>query len=103
MVDDATPMAMSPNFPSFVALDRFGIEPRGALLGGRGFRWIPRAELAAVRSLIARGELVAMVAPQLDRWGNGEADVGNALEALERGIDLAEASGRGLLMLCIPA
>ena len=110
LVDDDVPLAISPSFAAFVALDRFAAEPAGiTLLDGHAYRWVPADELAVLASALAqlvaggRDRVVAQVAPYLDHWGNGDHDVRIALDALDRGIASAQASGRGLLLACFPA
>jgi len=112
LVDDDVPLAISPSFAAFVALDRFAAQPAGiTLLDDHAYRWVPPDELAVIASALAqlvagtggRDRVVAQVAPYLDRWGNGDQDVRIALDALDRGIASAQASGRGLLLACFPA
>lgn len=99
-LDQGTPLAMSPNFPAFVALDRFSAGRR--LLGGHAYRWVPFDELVALHELVEEldGTWQAAAA-MLDRIGNGERDTRAGRDALAAGIELATSLERGLLLLCI--
>lgn len=100
MLDDDTPLAMSPNFPVFVAIDRFATGRK--LLAGHAYRWIPVEELATFHSLVETLELPA-VASALDRGGNGDEDARKGIEALASGITRAATAKLGLLLVCVPA
>lgn len=102
-VDETTPLVLSPNFPAFVALDRF-TRPGGALLDRHARRWVAPTELAQLEAWIAQlraggAAALADAAEQLDRGGNGADDAAAGLAALERGVAAARAAGRGLLLL----
>lgn len=96
-----TPMSMSPNFPAFVALDRFAAGRR--LLGGHAYRWVPSDELVAFHQLVEElGAGWEPAAVMLDRGGNGDEDLRAGLAALAAGIALAATRECGLLLVCIP-
>jgi hypothetical protein len=102
-IDPQTSVVLSPNFPAFVALDRF-TTPVGALLAGHAVRWLAAAELeglaATVAGLRAGGAVaLAAAAHQLDRGDNGPTDAAAGLDAIERGLGAARAAGRGLLLV----
>jgi hypothetical protein len=97
---DPSALAMSPNFPVFVAIDRFAADRK--LLGGHAYRWIPAGELAAFHSFAEKLDARA-AADELDRWGNGGEDVATGLAALGAGIELAALGELGLLLVCFPA
>lgn len=101
------PLAGSPNFPVFVALDRFTTPP-GQLLGGHAVRWLPPSELDELQAFLARlaaddRASLEHAASQLNRWGNGADDVEGGLAALAAGLGAARRTGRGLLLCCLPA
>lgn len=100
LLDDDSALAMSPNFPVFVAIDRFAA--KNQLLGGHAYRWIPAGELAAFHTLVEKLELPA-VASALDRGGNGDQDASAGIEALAAGIERAASAELGLLLVCFPA
>jgi hypothetical protein len=100
LVDDPSQLAMSPNFPVFVAIDRFATNRD--LLGGHAFRWIPADELATFHSFVEHLDARAAAA-HIDRWGNGARDVATGVDTLVTGIDRAANAALGLLLVCVPA
>ena len=96
---------MSPNYPAFVTLDRFGCGR--ALLGGHAFRHIAHAELAAWRpkweSIRDASGFVDRVVPHLDRGGDARTDVTGAITAIDLALDDAEARGMDLVLACVIA
>ena len=105
LITTDTPLAISPNFPAFVALDRFCAQPNGLrLLDNGAHRWLPPDELDALGHTLDRlgeagqAEAVAMV----ERGGNGAQDIAAGLEALQHGLADARTTGRGLLLVCTP-
>ena len=100
LIADQTCFAMSPNFPVFVAIDRFAANRK--LLGGHAYRWIPAGELATFHSYVEALDARA-AADEIDRWGNGTDDVATGLAALGTGIEQAARGELGLLLVCFPA
>jgi len=103
LVTPDTPMSMCPNFPAFVALDRFACDH--VILGGKAHRWIPAAEVGRFRSRLdaamASGRVDQAIA-MVDRGGNAAGDIQAGLTALRAGAGEASRNGLGLLLACLP-
>ncbi|MEM9074754.1 MAG: hypothetical protein AAGE52_40030 [Myxococcota bacterium] len=101
---------MSPNYPSIVALDRAFALPRGvSLLDGRALRVLSLEEVAAVHkqlghALADEGEegVVEVLAPHLDRYGNGPDDARAMWRVLWAGLLEARAEETSLLLAGCP-
>jgi len=107
LVDDATPVALTPSYPAFVALDRF-TSPAGDIMGRHAVRWVAPDDLAGLEGCVARlraggPAALAGAVEQLDRGGNGARDVEAGLRALERGVAAARKAGWGLLLVGVRA
>ena len=108
LVDASTPTVLSPNFPAFVALDRF-TTPTGALLERHACRaFANELELDALEAVVARlrtggSAAIAGASEQLDRGTNGPHDAAEALSAIERGLATARKNGAGLVLVGIRA
>lgn len=100
LIEDQSGFVMSPNFPVFVAIDRFAANR--SLLGGHAYRWIPAGELATFHTFVEKLDARA-AADEIDRWGNGTDDVASGLTALGNGIEQAAHRELGLLLVCFPA
>lgn len=82
----ADSIAMSPNYPAIVVLDRRFALPRGIpLLKGRALALIRDAELTRLREEwadISPVEAVDAIAPHLERHGNGRDDAESMVSLL---------------------
>jgi hypothetical protein len=106
LITEGTNLAISPNFPAFVALDRFVAQPaRLSLLDDRAVRYVPPPELEALgQTLEALSELdLAPAQEMLERGNNGARDVEAGLQALRGGLAAARDADLGLLLVCTPS
>lgn len=96
---------MSPNFPAFVAIDRFGCAR--ALLEGHALLHVRHAGLPTWRAkwdAIRKTPNLAQIAfAPLDRGYNSDDTISEAVAAIERALEDAEERGRDLILACTRA
>jgi len=98
-------VVMSPNFPVFVAIDRFGAGR--ALLDGHAGRWVPSQQLAAFstqwKAIKGRAQLVHRAAGAIDRGQDARADIEAGIAAIDAALAAAKKRKLDLALLCVPA
>jgi hypothetical protein len=97
--------AMSPNFPSLVAIDRFGADRQ--LLEGHAARYVSHAQLktfaAAWKKLKTAPDLVERAFAAVDRGYNDESSVTECVDAVDEAIELAQRRKVDLVLLSVAA
>lgn len=103
--DDPEDVSMCPNFPAFVAIDRFAAQPAGIrFLEHRAYRWISPSELQGWTETVdalAKADLSEAVA-MVERGYNGVRDITQGLTVLRCAVTRARAAGHGILLVCMP-